>query len=680
MKPFRKPSHKRTTLLPQFLFGCAYYPEHWEKEDREKDPALMKQLGFNAVRMAEFAWDLIEPSENNYDFDFFDKEIKRLAEAGVKSILCTPTATPPRWLTKKHPETLKIRHDDVVMQHGSRLHCCTTSSIFRKYSKKISNAFAKHYAKNKNVIGWQTDNEFNNCYLECYCSACQDGYVTFLKNKYNNDITTLNKAWGNSFWTLTFQDFESIPIPKRNCPGYENPSQMLDYYRFVSEGITTFQNDQVKILRKANPNWFIFHNGIFPHIDYRGDFMKDLDMLGYDIYPYFQADPDIRILSHSFNLDRARAWSGNFIIPEHQSGPCGVHSFCSETPLPGEIRKITYKSIAKGGDSLLYFRWRTCRFGAEQYFRGILDHDNQPKRLFYEIEKIGKELKVIGKEIMGTSIRVDIAIATSDFEVNDAHTIYNYSLPKPDTIAESIHGFYHKEGYAIGCVHPSDDLRDLDAYFIPHWPYFDPAHVKNLTNYVMNGGVLIIGAYSGTKNSNNNVIPDPPPGVLRELSGIEVQEYGKINNQNNRLYSLRIGKTQFNVDTWYESLECDGNTHVLGKWSNGHLKGQAAITRHPVGKGQVIYVGTFLDDQILTHITPVILKFSKLKKIIKSPTPGVEVICRENSRKKIWFLINHLDQKSTINDTPKGRDLITGKLVKNKLTLQPIDLAVIKQE
>ena len=191
-----KLSHKRPVNFNRFWFGCAYYPEHWDESILQADPKRMHEAGFNVVRMAEFAWTRMEPQEENYDFSLFDTAIERLGKEGVSTILCTPTATPPRWLTVKHPEILRVNSDGVPMEHGSRQHCCHSNSLFRKYSKAITKAMAEHYAGNPNVVGWQTDNEFLCHFSECHCESCQKGFREFLKEKYG-DIDKLNSAWGD---------------------------------------------------------------------------------------------------------------------------------------------------------------------------------------------------------------------------------------------------------------------------------------------------------------------------------------------------------------------------------------------------------------------------------------------------------------------------------------------------
>jgi beta-galactosidase len=654
-----KITHLRPAKVDHFWFGAPYYPEHWDKETREKDPERMAAAGFNIVRMAEFAWDLMEPKEGKFNFSFFDDIIERLGKKGIMSVLCTPTAAPPRWFTLIYPDTVRVNDNGVPMQHGSRQHCCHSNVTFRKYSWMITQNMADHFKDNPYVVGWQTDNEINCHFSECHCESCQQEFQRFLSWKYKGDIALLNKAWGTAFWALTYTSFDEIETPKRNKPAYCNPAAELDYFRYISHIATVFQHEQVELLRKAQPKWFATHNGIFGHIDYRGTFTKDLDFLGYDVYPFFQKDHELRSEQNAYNLDRARACSGNFLIPEHQAGPGGQAPYFHDNPEPGEIRNMTYRAIARGADGLLYFRWRTCRFGAEEYWCGILDHDNIPRRRYHEVSQIGKELETVGKEILGTSVFIDCAVASGDMEVNDAHTTYPLGLPEPGLMAGIAHKMLYRSGYAVGCVHPADALAGIKLYFIQNWELFNPEWVPLLEKYVQDGGVLVIGARSATRDMNNNVTAATIPGCLRGLAGISVEEYGKLNMPEKRQFHLKFKDREIKSEIWYEVLNLE-NASAFAVWSGRHLDGKTAISIRKLGKGHVIYAGTYLSENILNILLPELIKLADLKPVWPPAPAGIETVVRCNGKKKIWFFINHNDCESSIKETPAGKNLLTG--------------------
>lgn len=671
-------SHKRLTALKRFYFGSPYYPEQWDEATRAMDPERMKAAGWNCVRMAEFAWDRMEPEEGRCDFRLFDETIQRLGEVGVMTILCTPTATPPAWLTRAYPEILRIDERGLRMAHGSRQHACTTGPLYREYSHKITSAMAGHFAANPFVVGWQTDNEFNCHFSECHCPSCQEGFHEFLREKYHGDLDALNLAWGTAFWAQTYTNFAEIETPRGGLPTYPNPGQQLDYARFLSWAVARFQGEQIALLRQANPAWFVTHNGIFRHIDYRGRFTRDLDVLGYDVYPFFTHDPAERILNQCFNLDYVRGLSGNFIIPEQQSGPGGQAPYFHDNPEPGEMRRMVYTSISRGADSLLFFRWRSARFGAEEYWCGVLDHDNVPRRRLHEAAQLGSELKWVGPEVLGTHVRINAGVAAGDFDSSEAHDTLPFDLPGPRQMAQSVWRALFRRGFAVGCVHPADDLSDLCAYFIPHWEVFDPAWLPNLQAYVEQGGLLVVGARTATCGLDNAVVAETLPGALRGLAGVMVEEYGHQNQPESRSLAVDFAGNRVLTEYWYEVLQPEGDTTVLARWQGRYLTGQPAATMRRSGKGAVVYVGTYLTGAVMAGLWPLLQSFCGLRPLLPGIPLGVEVTLRTDGQKNLWFLINSTDQEVSM-PVPAGMDLVSQRSISKKLVLPPNGVAVIKQ-
>lgn len=673
-----RPSHKHPSSLREFPYGAPYYPEHWDEATRALDPERMAAAGFNMVRMAEFAWDRMEPEEGRFDFALFDETIERLGRVGIRTMLCTPTATPPAWLTLAHPDILRVDALNRPLCHGSRRHVCFTSPTFRRYSCAITRAMANHFRHNPNVTSWQTDNEFHCHVAECHCTSCTHDFQKFLQRKFGNDIARLNAAWGTAFWSQSYRSFEEIPTPRPERPTVLNPAHQLDYFRFLSDAVTVFQHDQVEILRATNPDWWITHNGLFNHIDYAGDFTRDLDVLGYDSYPMFTLDPAVRLRKQPASLDRARAWSGNFIIPEHQSGPGGQTAYLLDTPEPGEVRRMTYTALGRGADGMLYFRWRTCRFGAEEYWVGILDHDNVPRRRYREIAQIGAEMKRVGPALLGTHVHIEAAVAAGDVDAHHADIPLHFGLPTPLSMVEPTHEALYTRGYAVGCAHPSDDLDDLQLYVIPHWTLFNPAWVPNLERFVQRGGVLVIGARTATRNLDNNVVPETLPGCLRALSGATVDEYGRQNAPEKRRLTLTLGKRAVATTWWYEALAPDRGTQVLARWKGRHLTGQPAITTRRVGKGTVVYVGTYLTAPVVEALMPTLTRLAGLRPALPGAPAGVEVSRRTDGKRTLWFLVNTNERRISIAKPPRGTDLVTGRAVKAPLALPPWGVAVVE--
>ena len=143
-------------------------------------------------------------------------------------------------------------------------------------------------------------------------------------------------------------------------------------------------------------------------------------------------------------------------------------------------------------------------------------------------------------------------------------------------------------------MHPADDLSDLKVYIIPHWALFNPAWLPNLQAWVENGGTLVIGARTATKDWNNNVVAETPPGILSKLAGIKVIEYGRQNAPDKRRLPIRFPKGRVGTEDWYEVLEIYPGAGTMARWDERHISKKPAITMKKVGQGAVIYVGTIL--------------------------------------------------------------------------------------
>ena len=85
-----------------FLYGGDYNPEQWlsTPEILEEDIILMKQAHVNAVTLGVFAWSALEPSNDEYHFEWLERIIDRLYENGISVILATPSGARPKWLAQ----------------------------------------------------------------------------------------------------------------------------------------------------------------------------------------------------------------------------------------------------------------------------------------------------------------------------------------------------------------------------------------------------------------------------------------------------------------------------------------------------------------------------------------------------------------------------------------------------
>ncbi|APG95642.1 beta-galactosidase [Sinorhizobium americanum] len=698
----------RTLNLDDFLIGTPHYPEHVDESYWQRDAERMAAAGFNVVRLGEFAWHIMEPREGVFDFSFFDRAIEVLGSQGIKTIFCTPTATPPRWLTATYPEVLRVDENGRVATHGSRQHADTNSPVYRMHSRRITEALANHYRDNPHIIGWQTDNELNTTSSTSYSEATERAFRRYLTDRYEA-IDALNFAWGGNFWATAYDNFDQVTVPRQHNPGFPSPGHVQDYHRFLAHATAAFQHDQVEILRRANPDWFIFHNlGRLEDIDFRGQFGQDLDFLGFDIYPMLY-DEMRRTGGHAatqaLHLDICRAYGGNFIVPEQASGFGAQPGFSTMTPEPGEMRRMALSSVARGADGLMFFRWRPAHYGAEIYWMGIIDHDDVPRRRYEEAAAFARDIARIKKDLLGTTVRMDVAIAGADFDNQEAYKTYPMGMPSPLENAVHLHRYCHSKGIACGFIHPEDDLSRIKLLYVPHWVMWKPEWNANIEAFVRNGGTLVIGAMTGTRDEHNHIPTVRAPGRgLSELCGVRVEEFGRVaepgadglfglngtefglHNPARRLaassaargYTFVLGNREHEAAHLYELLEVDADVEVLGRWSSRFASGRAAITSRRVGEGSAIYMGTYLTDALVESLAEQVFARAGIAPLVADLPANVEVTVREAADRKLLFVLNTDEGPVDLSSLPSGVDLLSGKELDGRLTLGHHGCAVIR--
>ena len=477
--------------------GVCYYPEHWQEADWENDLQRMLASGIETVRIAEFAWNLIEPREGSFDYAFFDRFLDVAEKTGMQVVFCTPTATPPAWLTKKYPEVLNATMEGVVYQHGFRRHYNYNSPKYQELCRRIVGRIAAHYASRPCIVGWQIDNEFNCETAEFYSESDSSAFRNFLKRKYRT-LDALNAAWGTVFWNQTYTAWEEVDVPRATPTGRVNPHRRLDFYRFISDSVCRFAKMQSDILRRyVKKGDFITTNGIFGNLDSHRMTEESLDLMMYDSYPnfsycpalYHEEDPT-KDRNWSRHLSEVRSISPHFGVMEQQSGANGSMEMMAPVPKPGQITLWTMQSIAHGADFVSFFRWRTATMGTEMYWHGILDYSGRENRRLAEVRDISQKLKKM-EGIAGSSYEAQVAV------VRDYDNIWNGQADvwQRDLEQASIWGLFQ------ACQHthtPFDYVyidhcskKTLDQYkvvFCPHLAILTQEQADILRHYAEQGG------------------------------------------------------------------------------------------------------------------------------------------------------------------------------------------------
>ena len=655
-----------------FLFGVAYYPEHWPESYWARDARLMQEAGVNAVRMGEFAWYLMEPREGSFDFSLFDRAIAELGRHGIKTILGTPTAAPPKWLTAKYREVLAVYPDGRSVDDQTRRQYCYNSPVYRRLSKRIVEEMAAHFKDNPNVIGWQTDNEFNCHISECYSDSCRLAFRDWLNAKYG-DLHSLNERWGTAFWSQWYDTWGQIDLPFP-APAYHNPALMLDYKRFISDSVTSYQHDQTEILRRIRPNDFLTHNGYFKNIDYY-EMSRDLDLFAFDNYPCFLDKPQYPV---GARLTMARGFRDRLMIMEQQTG-AGGQSYLLRTPRPGEMSLWAFQSIAHGADGMLHFRWRTARKGAEEYWGGVLDHDNVPRARYREFKKEGAEIHRIAGEILGSRVISDIAVV-NDF---DDEWVFDYQfLTKEVDLSAEFTGFFQAASEAkvnIDFIGRQADFSRYKIIFGPHLILMDSDLAQKIRKFVEQGGTFILGAHSAVKNPDNAMTGEVKPILLNDLFGVEVVDSQCYQPPSRKKNAIRFENgVSVPVNVFADILKTTKATPAA-RWERDYMKGSPALTVNKYGKGDAVYYASFFNLEAARHLIRRFAAQHGLKPLMTGIPNGVEVTRRSKGRRQFYFVLNHDEASVAIKPGPGYFDMLANTPAPESMTLKAFEYKVLKR-
>ncbi|WP_019997714.1 beta-galactosidase [Aureimonas ureilytica] len=574
--------------------GVCYYPEHWPEELWAEDARRMAETGISFVRIGEFAWSRLEPKRGATEFDWLARAIDVLHGAGLKVVLGTPTATPPKWLVDEMPDMLPVGQDGRVRGFGSRRHYDFSHEGYRAECARITEALARRFGAHPGVVAWQTDNEYA-CHLTAlsYSEAALSGFRDWLGRKYQSP-DALNRAWGTVFWSMEYQSFEEIELP--NVALTEPaPAHVLDFRRYSSQAIVTFNRLQADIIRRFSPGRDVIHNFMgrtlsFDHFDVGAD----LDVSSWDSYPLgfldqwsprspeFKAefaragDPDLQALHH--DLYRATS-NGRWWIMEQQPGPV---NWAPHNPAPrdGMVRLWTWEAFAHGAEVVSYFRWRQAPFAQEQMHAGLLRPDSEPAPGLLEAAAVAGE--IAGQDLPMPG-RADVAIV---FDYPSAWAWTAQPQGREFDYFRLVYDLYkalRRLGLSVDFLDAkSADPSPYRLVLVPGlfaWPEALREALGRLD------GLALVGPRSGSRTADFAIPAALPPELPAPLDALKVTRVETL--PPNLDVPMEGGAGAFQV--WREMLET-GDASVRLRADDG----EPAL----VGTGPLLYLGGWPDETL----------------------------------------------------------------------------------
>ncbi|WP_035179913.1 beta-galactosidase [Alkalihalobacterium bogoriense] len=661
-------------VLPYMTYGGDYNPEQWSEDVWLEDARLMKKAGVNLVSVGIFSWGVLERNEGEFDFQWLDKVLDILHDHGVGVSLATATASTPAWLSKKYPDSIAIDKHGVPYSFGSRQHYSPTSPDYIRLVKILVRKLAERYKNHPALKMWHINNEYA-CHLsECYSANTEKAFRQWLKDRYET-IEVLNEKWGTNFWSQRYNDFDEIML-LNNPPTFANPGQELDYKRFMDEAYLQLYITEKEILREVTPEVPVFTNFMFNFkpLNYF-KWAKELDVVTWDSYP----DPREGIpVSHAMNHDIMRSLKQGqpFLLMEQVTSQVNWMDINVIKP-PGVMRTLSYSTVGRGGDGILFFQWRQGRAGAEKFHGAMVPHSNdENSRVYKEVVQLGQELKQL-ETVVGarTDAKVAILFDWENWWAVELGCKPHNKLKYIDRVKLYYQEFF-EQNIAVDFRQASDDLSGYQFVVAPMLYMVKEGDKENLEKFVTNGGTLLVTYFSGIADENDRIYLGGYPGPLRKLLGIYVEEFdpypeGKSN-------TLRYNGQSAPCYIWSDIIHLEGAEQIASFGENWY-KEKPAVTKHAYGKGHAYYIGTEPDRAFLTPFIEQITTELHIQAPLKAP-PRVEVLQRNTAEHNHIFIINHNDADVTISlqENVEYEELITGERVSKQLKVNAVDVAILK--
>lgn len=618
------------------VFAMDWYPEQWDPSIWKEDCRRMKDMGFKAVRIGEFAWSRMEPEEGRFDFDWLDKAIQTAKDENLKIILGTPTNTPPLWMFKNYPETLRQDKNGERISYGLRGHRCMSHPLQRSFSRRIIEEMTKRYANDPDVIGWQIDNELEA--NGCTCEVCTREFTDWLQNKYGS-LEALNKAWGSEVWSGEISNWDQISLlqPSNRKPDWYNPAYMLDKERWKADSLTDYIKFQADLIREANPDAVITTNSCMTREipDYHGQ-SRLLDVAAYDNYPpnRIPSGP-VESYSNAMVLDYIRGFKRkNFWVLEQLAAPMGCWDEIAPALEPGMIESYGLQAIAHGADLLSFFRWRTAATGAEMFCYGLLDHNNKDNRRTKEVQKLMERVNKL-EHLEDSVIEAPVAILYGrDQEVSFKNQSQGFDWWKQ---IKAMHGACMQLGINCDILSQSENIDGYAVVIVPSSFVYEAGLKEKLEAFTAAGGTLIMSVRSGAKDENGNCFAfESLPGPYAKVMGVEVEESDSRALPDQTI--LAINGKHYPIYGWCDLL-APTTANAWASYDSRFYAGTPAITCNNFEGGKAWYLGVLSSKELYRDLLKLVLDE---KQIAYAEMPdGVELVSRRHADVTTEFVFNN---------------------------------------
>ncbi|MET7325691.1 beta-galactosidase [Streptomyces sp. NPDC005549] len=643
----------------RILYGGDYNPEQWPEETWPEDVRLMKAAGVNSVTLGVFSWARLEPRPGVHDFAWLDRLMDLMHQAGIGVVLATPTASPPPWLGHLHPDTLPRDAEGRTEWWGGRQHFSHSSATYRRHAAAVTEALAARYAGHPALTLWHINNEY--CTYD-YGDEAATRFRRWLQDRYGT-LDALNTAWGTAFWSQGYGDWAEV-APPRHAHYLRNPTQVLDFRRFTSDMLLECYTAERDIVRRHTPHLPVTTN--FMPLWSGQDawrWAEEEDVVSVDLYPD-PRDPfgaQEGALVQDMTRSQAR---GPWMLMEQAAGPVNWRGV--NHPKPRGLNRLwSLQAVARGADAVCYFQWRQSRQGAEKFHSGMLSHAGEEGRTHQEVVQLGADLARLGPYAAGGTISAGIAVLHDwhSWWAADQEARPSARVDHADVL-RTWHRALWRAHLTTDFAHPEGDLTPYRVVVVPQLYALTDAAIDNLLAHVRGGGTLVCGFLTGVADPDDRVRAGGMDARLRELFGIRTLH---------EWWPLDAGESAdcdgFRGTLWSEEIEPDGTASETVPYRGGELDGLPAVLR----KGRAWYLSTLPEPDALRDLLARAASDAGVRPVLDALPADVEAVRRGD----LLFLLHHGRDPVTVDVPGTHRDLLTGALVTDRVTLGRYGVAVL---
>lgn len=704
-------AHPVRLNLKHLLHGGDYNPDQWlhAPEVLKEDLRLMELAHCNTMSLGIFGWAAYEAEEGKHDFEWLDRIFEDFAARGCSLILSTPSAGTPHWMARKYPEVLRVGSDRVRKLPGKRVSFCPTSPVYRRKVREINSLLAGRYKGHPSLLLWHVSNEYggNDEMGACHCDLCQQAFRQWLREKYNDDLDALNRAWWNTFWSHTHTDWDQIESPAPHGEGSVH-GLAIDWLRFVTHQTVGFLRNEMEPLRAITPDVPITTNlmGTFRGLDY-WKFAPELDVISWDSYPRWHGSgdhptrleprtelygwtpegADARLASDTgflHDLNRSLKGGQPFLLME--STPSNTNwQQAGKLKRPGMHLLSSLQAVAHGSDSVLYFQWRKGRGGFEKFHGAVVDHaGHENTRVFRDVAETGKALEKL-HEVAGATVEPEVAIL---FDWENRWAINEASGPRMDqrdyvkTCLDHYQPFW-EQGVPVDVVSMDHDFSRHKILVAPMLYMLREGAAERIEAFVEAGGIFVTTYWSGIVDATDLCFMGGFPGPLRRLLGIWSEELDSLYPGETNHIASTPGNELGLEGTFEARLYCDlihaETADVLAVYQEDFYAGRPALTRNRLGMGEAYYIASRNDDRFTGEFLRALTRRRGITPCLDTELPpGVTAQTRRHDGKEFVFLMNFTTESKRIAlPGPSFTELLSGAPVTGELTLDPYGVAVL---